>query len=212
MNILNRLPRLPRPSNRQRWPLKVVLTAPFLIQVATAVGVVGYWSHRNGQQAIQDLANQRMQQTGTQVMLELDDYFSSPNELHHTILDAAELGFLDWQDVSASGDYLWRKIQRFDHVSYVGYALESGLFAGAGSFLEGQGVTIDEISDQTDGNNHTFATDEQGRRTKVVKIYTPEDWDPLADEWYANTWQQQTLSWGSIYVWADDPNIVTIPL
>ena len=212
MNVFRRLAPVPVSANAQRWPLKVILTVPFMLQLAVAVGLVGYWSHRNGQRAVQDLANQLMQQTGTQVTLELDDYFDSPHELQDSILQAADLGFIDWQDVSTSGDYLWKQIQRFDDVSYVGYALTTGDFAGAGAFLADHGVTIDEISARTGGNNHTFATDAEGQRTEVVKVYTPEDWNPLADEWYTNPWSQQTLSWGSIYIWVDDPDVVTIPL
>ncbi|MEM9807378.1 MAG: ATP-binding protein [Cyanobacteria bacterium P01_D01_bin.56] len=181
------------------------------MQLITAVAVVGYLGQRNSQNAVQDLATQLMEKAATQVSLELQDYLESPHELQATILDAAELGFLDWSNLPDSGKYLWKKIQQFDAVSYVGYALKSGSFAGAGEFLKGQGVTIDEISPATDGNNHTFSTNELGERTEVVKIYTPEEWTPQTDEWFTKTWEKQSPTWGSIYVWPDDPDVVTIP-
>jgi len=38
-------------------PLRTVLIVPFVLQILGAVGIVGYLSFRNGQQAVNDLAS-----------------------------------------------------------------------------------------------------------------------------------------------------------
>jgi hypothetical protein len=41
-------------------PLRLILVVPFVLQIFAAVGMLGYLSFRNGQQAVNDLANQLM--------------------------------------------------------------------------------------------------------------------------------------------------------
>jgi hypothetical protein len=41
-----------------RLPLRTVLIVPFVLQMAGTVGLVGYLSFRNGQQAVNDVASQ----------------------------------------------------------------------------------------------------------------------------------------------------------
>ena len=97
-------------------------------------------------------------------------------------------------------------MQVFD-VSYISYALFTGEFVGAGRWVKGQGVTIDEISPKTKGTNYTYATDSQGNRTKVLKV---ENYDPLTDEWYTQTVQAGKPSWSQVYTWDDYPEYIAI--
>jgi len=41
-----------------KFRLQTALVVPFILQIVAAVGLVGYLSLRNGQQAVTDLANQ----------------------------------------------------------------------------------------------------------------------------------------------------------
>ncbi|MEM8806035.1 MAG: ATP-binding protein [Cyanobacteria bacterium P01_G01_bin.38] len=192
-------------------PLRFLLFVPLAVQVA-AVGLIGYLSFKNEQRSVNTLVDQLMDETNNLVSQNLDDYLESPRQLLKVSTNMIDLGQLDLKDFAASGRYFWKQIQTFDNISYIGYALTTGEFAGAGSFLEGQGVTIDEISPNTNGNNFTYATDSQGRRTDVVRVYTPEEWNPQLDPWYTKTVEQGKPTVAPVFVWQDDPDIISVPI
>ena len=52
--------------------LRTTLVLPFVLQIIAAVGLVGYLSFRNGQKAVNDLANQMIQEVGNRVVQHLD--------------------------------------------------------------------------------------------------------------------------------------------
>jgi hypothetical protein len=46
------------PKANKFIPLRLILVVPFVLQIFAAVGLVGFLSFRNGQKAVNDLANQ----------------------------------------------------------------------------------------------------------------------------------------------------------
>lgn len=151
----------------RKLPLHLILVIPFVLQIVGAVGLVGYLSFKNGQQAVNDLANQLMGRVSNLVDNRLDTYLATPHQLNQINADAIKLGLLDLRNLQSAGHFFWKQMQVFD-VSYISYALVTSEFAGAGRWLDGQGVTIDEVSLKTNGKDYTYATDSQGNRTKVV--------------------------------------------
>ncbi len=196
----------------KKLPLSLVLIVPFLLQIFAAVGLTGYLSLRNGQKAVNDLATQLQHEVSDRVCEHLDNYLKTPLQLQQITLNSIDLGHLDLQDFPGAGLYFWQQIQVFEHVSYMGYTLATGEFAGAGSFLKDQGLTIDEISANTGGNNYTYATDTQGNRTEVVKVYSPEDWNPLQDLSYIEALKRGNNGFNPVYIWQDDPDIISVSL
>ncbi|MEO1402646.1 MAG: ATP-binding protein [Cyanobacteria bacterium J06635_1] len=195
----------------RRLPLKFLLFVPLVVQVA-AVGLIGYLSFKHEQRSVNALVDQLMDETNDRVTQDLDDYLSEPRQLLKLSANLIGIEQLDVKSFETLGLYFWKQIQAFDNVSYAGYALATGEYAGAGGFLKEQGITIDEISPNTNGNNFTYATDGQGQRTDVVKVYTPEDWNPLLDPWYVETVKQGQPTAASVYVWPDDPDIISMPI
>jgi hypothetical protein len=56
------------------FPLRLVLVLPFVVQIFGAVGLVGYLSFKNGQQAVNDLADRLMDKSSNLVSEQLDNY------------------------------------------------------------------------------------------------------------------------------------------
>ena len=54
-------------------PLRLVLIVPFVLQIVGAVGIVGYSSYRNGQEAVNSMADRMMEQTTKRVRDHLDN-------------------------------------------------------------------------------------------------------------------------------------------
>lgn len=193
----------------KRLPLYLVLIIPFLLQIFAAVGLTGWLSFRNGQKAVNQLAEQLIDKNSRLVEQHLDQFLSTPQQVLKTDLDAIELGQLDLQNHGKSGHYFWKQATTFDDISYIGYALANGEFAGAGAFLKGQGITIDEISARTKGKNLTYITDNLGNRTQVVKVY--DNWNPREEKWYQQPVKAGKATWGEAYIWANDP-VVAVAL
>ena len=190
-------------------PLRLILIVPFVLQIFVAVGLTGYFSLRNGQQAINDLAKQLIDKTSDLVGQHLDTYLAIPQQINQSTLDAIELGMLDSRDFQRIGHFFWKQAQIYK-VSYINYALFTGEYVGVGSMLPGQGVTIEEVSSKTKPKSNVFATDSQGNRKNKVRDY---DYNPLNEAWYPQTLKAGKPIWSSIYNW-DTPegmtNIISI--
>lgn len=92
----------------KRMPLNLVLVVPFVIQIFAAVGLTGYISLRNGQQAVNDLANQLMNKFSDLVDQHLDTYLATPHRINQLNIDAIELGLLELHNFQGSGRYFWK--------------------------------------------------------------------------------------------------------
>jgi signal transduction histidine kinase/CheY-like chemotaxis protein len=184
------------PSVAKGMPLKFVLVVPFVLQIFAAVGLTGYLSVRNGQQAVNDLANQLLGKVTNSVDQHLDTYLSSPFQVNQTNLNAVEMGLLDPQNLPQSGQYFWKQMQLYPAFSYVGYSLVDGRSAGAGRWLKGQGVTIEELSASTNWEDTYYKTDAQGKRTKP--IFVDKGFWPLSEKWYTQTVKVGKPIWSKI--------------
>ena len=176
-------------------PLSVVLVVPFVLQIFSAVGLVGYLSFKNSQRAVNSLVLRLGDEISSRVDQHLDDYLSLPHELAEVTVDNLYTGAIDARDFEAAGRTLWQKAQTYPDINFIGYYLESGEGVGAGRWLEGEGVTIVEHS-LTDGKDYTYRTDDSGNRTDIVdatKYYAPED------QWYVDAVNAGKPTWSSIY-------------
>ncbi|MCC5635294.1 hypothetical protein LC593_05385 [Nostoc sp. CHAB 5844] len=129
---------LQRPVARtfiHRLPLRAVLVVPFVLQIFAAVGLVGYFSFRNGQQAVNDLANQLIDSATQRVNDQLDNYLALPQQLGEVTAEAIASGQLNLKDTQASERYFWRQSKVFDTISYIGYTLTDGRQGGAGRWV-----------------------------------------------------------------------------
>jgi signal transduction histidine kinase/FixJ family two-component response regulator len=190
----------------QKVPLRLVLVVPFVLQIFAAVGLVGYLSLRNGQKAINDLATQLQTEVSDRIDQHLDSYLATPHQINQLNADNVKLGLLNLRDFKGMGHYFWKQIQVFD-VGYIGYTLPTGEYAAAGYFLDLQHATIDEISANTKGKAHTYATNSQGNRTKLIKVY---DYDVLNETSYIDSIKVGKPVWSRIYPWDGSPDVLAI--
>ncbi|HEY9300835.1 MAG TPA: histidine kinase, partial [Phormidium sp.] len=93
--------------------LQTVLIVPFVLQVFAAVGIVGYLSFRNSQRAVNDLADQLMEEVSNRIEQNLRTYLQTPHQINQSKLDAVKLGFVNMKDLSAWEKYLWRQVQLY---------------------------------------------------------------------------------------------------
>jgi signal transduction histidine kinase/CheY-like chemotaxis protein len=193
-------------NNTKGLPLRLVLVVPFVLQTFGAVGLVGYLSYQNGQQAVNDLADRLMDKNSDLVSKHLDNYLQTPQKINQINLDAINLGLLNLKDFKTVGHYFWKKIKAYPDITYIAYALSTGESAGAGRLKPKGNVMIEELSATTKWKDYVYATDLDGNRTKVVEVYS--DYEPLKESWYIETVKAGKTIWGSVYNWGDMPEIL----
>ncbi|WP_103669376.1 hybrid sensor histidine kinase/response regulator [Pseudanabaena sp. BC1403] len=184
-------------TQKQGLSLRLLLVAPFVIQIFAAVGITGYLALRNGQQSVSNLASQLTNKASHLVNQHLDSYLNIPPKINQINIDAIDIGLLNLQDFQKSGRYFWKQMQSYK-VSAIGYALTNGDFIGANYVKEGSEIIIEEVSNLTNRKDHIYSADLEGNRLKVINI---EDYSPLMEPWYYETIQANKPVWTKVYAW-----------
>ncbi len=175
-------------------PLQFVLIVPFVLQIFGAVALVGYLSFKNGQKAVNQLAEQLMARTSSTVDQHLNSYLSIPQKVNQMNADAIAMGLLDVRDRKTVGKYFWKQMQTYD-LSYIGIGLTTGEGVGAARY-DGKNVTIDDWGAKPPKNWYSYATDNQGDRTRVLDIL---DWNNFKEPWYTEPVKAGKPVWSRIY-------------
>ncbi|MDZ8069624.1 MAG: ATP-binding protein [Nostoc sp. DedQUE08] len=161
------------------FPLQIVLIVPFLIQIFAAVSLVGYLSFKNGQRAVNDLAQQLIERTSDVVDEHLKSYLSIPQTLNQINADTIHRGLLDVGDRQTLGKYFWDQMQAYD-LTYIGIGLTTGEGLGVARY-DGKTITIDDWTAKLSNNTFTYATDDRGNRTQINTRWT---WNNFTESWY----------------------------
>ena len=82
-------------------PLRLILIAPFVVQIFAVVGITSYFSIRNGREAVNDVANQLQTEISQRVDQHLTTYLATPFLINRINVDAVRLGKLDLHDFPA---------------------------------------------------------------------------------------------------------------
>lgn len=177
-------------------PLQMVLIIPFVLQIFGAVGLVGYLSFKNGQKAVNDLADQLIERTSDIVNEHLNSYLSIPQKVNQINADAIQMGLLDVRNRKTVGKYFWKQMQAYD-LTYIGIGLTTGEGAGAARY-DGKTVTIDDWNAKPPKNSYNYATNDQGDRTHLNSIV---DWDSFNVTWYTEPIKAGKPIWSRIFTW-----------
>ncbi|MEH2152628.1 HAMP domain-containing sensor histidine kinase [Nostoc sp.] len=175
------------------FPLQIVLVVPFVIQTFGAVSLVGYLSFKNGQRAVNDLAEQLIDRTTEVVDEHLKSYLSIPQTLNQINADAIGRGILDVRDRQTLGKYFWDQMQAYD-LTYIGIGLTTGEGLGAARY-DGKTITIDDWTAKLPNNTSTYTIDNQGNRTQVNTRWT---WNNFSESWYTQPIAAGKPIWGKI--------------
>ncbi|MGF1515923.1 MAG: EAL domain-containing protein [Elainellaceae cyanobacterium] len=193
--------RLNRASKRIKFwlvqpPLRLLIVAPFLLQIFAAVGVTGWLSWRNGQAAIHDVMAQLVDETSDRISQQLHVYAKEPRRLNQTNIRAAQLGLLDLSDVDKTVQYFMQQLMLYEAVTFIGFGSEAGEF-----------ISVNRLpNDQFQSRVATLATNqvledhllsEDGDRVRLLKA--EPDYDVRQRPWYKMARSADGPTWGSIH-------------
>lgn len=195
MGLQNRLQWLALKT--QQLPLLLVLVVPFLLQIFGVVGLIGFWSLRNGQRSVDTLVRQLQTEIGQEIDLHLHNYLVEPDLANRAVVAAIELGLVDPSDQGALIEYLRRSLNDNESINTIQYGSMEGEYLGVGRWEYGTQVL--KISDRTmNGDFQTIILDDNNERGAVVN--TRKNYVLAERDWFKSPVGAKAIRWSPVYV------------
>lgn len=205
------------PKNQRffrKVPLHWVLVVPFVLQTVGAVGLVGYFSYRSGQEAVEDLAHRLLAQVSERVSDRLDRYLQTSQQIVAINDLAVKQGSLKINDFEQLRQHLWQQINLNPLLSSNSFWSQEGEAIAYGRFLSeqerdyaskltGKKVIpgrkyLKKINKLNPSQRQFYQIDNQGKPTKL--IYSTVDLDFRQLPFYRQAKAARKQIWSSIYV------------
>lgn len=165
-------------------PIKFLLVVPLALQILMVVGLVGYFSYRSGQQAVENLANQLMEEVGDRIVQNLEYYVQIPDYITRSNAQLVNSGMLDWKNIDAMEKYFVEQINIFPNMSSIYIATNDSQFRVVAK-IEAESLLIRDWEPST-GNFNNYVADLRGNRLYLRNIIPNYDLynDPQDRPWY----------------------------
>jgi signal transduction histidine kinase len=185
-------------STRRSVPLHLLLVVPFVLQISAAVGIVGYLSFRNGQNAVNQVAAQLRQKTGDRLQQNLKDYLQTPHLLNQTNAIALRQELKTGEDLGAIEPVFVQQLKIFDLLHYTCWANQRGQYTGVAQLADGT-LNIEAVDDAADPKYRTYRVTESGSRKELIQ--TDADYDARTRPWYKQAIAARKSTWSEPYIW-----------
>ncbi len=193
---------LDQDRSKPHWRLSSVLVIPFVLEVVSVVGLIGWLSFHNSQRAIDDLATQLMNEMSARIEDQLAAHLNEAKTINRLNQAAIENQLLDPDNDAQLSQQFWRQMVQFPRMSYIYWGDEKGQYSGSGREPDGQ-LVIAVLEETT--LNH-YQPDQQGLATDQF-VRGVDDYDPRERPWYADAATVGGPTWSSIFVWSSNSNI-----
>jgi diguanylate cyclase (GGDEF)-like protein len=193
-----------REHPRTAWKISLpsLLIVPFIVQVFSVVGVVGYLSYRHGEQAIENLTNQLMSGASQRVEQMLIDYLAPAhlvNQINSNALQRGELK-LDVDQIDLRRDqYLWQNMHLFPDLIWTNIGTEEGDRLGVLRPEDGSSLQLAVSNQSTNYFVDYYQTDRQGKRQQLLRTENHKQYDPRKRPWYQQAVAAKEPIWTDIY-------------
>jgi diguanylate cyclase (GGDEF)-like protein len=192
------------PSQKTCWKVSLpwMLIVPFILQVVTVVGWVGYLSYRNGQQSVADLTDQLMDAESHRIKQELDSYLMSAplaNQINSNAVLRGDLS-LDFNQLNDQREqYFWQHMKLFSNLAWISVGDEKdGGSLGIWRPGENQDLQFSLSNASTSYFGNYYAISDQGLRTTLLKVERPI-FDARTRPWYKEAIAAKKAIWTNIY-------------
>ncbi|MEG4385034.1 PAS domain S-box protein [Microcoleus sp. N9_B2] len=173
-----------------------------MLQIVAAVGIVGYLSFRNGDKAVEELAEKLIAETGKRVEEKLISFLEHTQWVNQLNAEAIERGELNLQleKPQPRGEkFLWQQMRSFKSIQWISFgAQKSGEYLGIWRHPTDNSLQIVEANKSTNFQNIYYATDGRGTRTAKLKA-EPGTYDARLRPWYKEAVAANKPIWTSIY-------------
>src|SRR5919199_1743003 len=177
-------------------PLRTVLIVPFILQIFTTVGLVGYLSFRHGQKAVNQVTRPLAREISIRIDENLSTYLNTPHQINQSNADAIRLGELNVKDFTQLQRHFWQQKQRFKTISSIAFSNEQKERIGIGELDDGS-LAIGESNKFTGYDFHLYAINSQGQRVKLLNVI--KNYDPRVRPFYQAAVASDSQKWSKIF-------------
>jgi signal transduction histidine kinase/CheY-like chemotaxis protein len=135
-------PRYKTVKKTRQISLGLLLIIPFVVQIVGAVGLVGYLSYRSGQKAVENIADQLMNQATNRVQDHLNISLQTSQETIAVNYRATQGGRLNIKDFELIRQHLWEQINLAPRLAITSYINEQGKQVGYGRIINQEFVGL----------------------------------------------------------------------
>ena len=178
-------------------PLQTVLIVPFVLQIIGAVGLVGYISVNNGQQAVNDLTSKLQSDVNARIVQKINTYLEVPDLLNKSNIKALRRGVWRFDDFASMEHQLSDQTQLTSSspMTIIGFGTTGGGHRAVERLNHGSLVVRAAANDG--GAYTTYTTDQEGNPVNILSISKP--FDSRTRPWYKVAAQAKKSAWTSIY-------------
>ncbi|MGP1384494.1 MAG: PAS domain S-box protein [Thainema sp.] len=180
-------------------PLQRALIVPFVLQIVAAVGLVGYISFRNGQQAVYNLSSQLRTEIVERIKQQLQSYIEIPHSINRINGNSVFKGDIDIS--RATGEHqFWQQAKIFSYTNLIYCATDiDGSFLGVGRNEADQSLQLVIYNDSTNHIANYYGMNITGDRTYLLST-GDRPFDPRVRPWYTAAKAAGGPTWSDIYL------------
>jgi PAS domain S-box-containing protein len=178
-------------------PLQTVLIFPFVLQTLGIVGLIGYFSFKNGQQTVKDLSIQLRRGITNRIEEKLKTY----TEIPHTINRLNAIAFANHSidvDKAKGEDQFWQQNIMSPSTSVIYCGARSGAVFGIGKFKGKNSLQLWMSNATTQYIRHSYSLNSQGKRDQLLPKGAGQ-YDARTRPWYTAADHAGQSTWTAIY-------------
>lgn len=188
------------PTNHLKGlPLRLVLVVPFIVQISAAVGLTGWLSIRNGQQAVNDVASQLRREVTNRIDSEVRHNLETADTVNQLAIKAFQREGLDLQNVRSPEAAYWDLLTSVDAISGLGFANTTGDFSAVQRRTK-NGQAIYFIEYATAATNQKWFSNQVNTQKRIVNSSLGDK--PVNGRerpWYKAAVAARGAAWSPIY-------------
>jgi len=180
-------------------PLRTVLIVPFVLQALGAVGLVGYLSFRNGQQAVNELATRLRREMSARIEGELEQLLESPHQFNRLNAVAFAEGRFDMLNGSNAVQFMRQlKVSNFTFGAYCGDVRGRLLASMRYESTDLSTLTLAASNEASDFIYTFYQIDSDGNKGAVIERL--RHLDPRVRPWYQKAISSKAPVWSEVYL------------
>jgi signal transduction histidine kinase/DNA-binding response OmpR family regulator len=187
-----------KPQRIRQVSLRLLLIVPFVLQIVSTVGLVGYLSYRSGQKAVEEMATSLMSEIGDRIDQNLNSYLNAPEQVAKTNASLIRQGLLDPQNLPALQTHFAQQLQIFPSVSNALIANEKKDFVEVSRDTSDQ-LTIRILDASKSKKFYRYRADITGKNHQLLQTridFNPHNDPPKGKPWYGTARDAKTGTWG----------------
>jgi PAS domain S-box-containing protein len=187
-----------RMHSRLQLPLSVALTAPFVILIVFAVGLVGYVSHRDSQEAVNQVARQLRSRILSEIEIHLETLLSAPHQITQQNATFIHDGLTSLANREETQRFFLDQVIVNQTITSLYFGSLDGGIVGAGRESANGALYVYRTDEPKAGTFSKFGPDSSGDFTSL--LLTLPNFDARQRPWYQKAMTKGHATWSDIYV------------